>query len=139
MRQIEIAELMCAAGNFSVGYSKCLVAATPGEQLVDRDRPKEIAGLTADDIARIEYETQSLGREFALIEESHGKNVLNLVIVVGYVRRLLDKGRVMRYLSQKHPELLAEFQKLLESRNLNDECQSSAKGDQSPADQAQAL
>lgn len=33
MRQIEIAELMCAADNYSIGYVKCLVAATPTESV----------------------------------------------------------------------------------------------------------
>lgn len=40
MRQIEIAELMCAAFNFSLGYAKCLVGATPAEQTLDGDRVK---------------------------------------------------------------------------------------------------
>ena len=103
MRQIEIAELMCAANNFSVGYAKCLVAATPAEQLVDAERAKEIRGLSPEDISRMEHEMESLGREFKLIEESHGKNVLNLVIVVGYLRKLLDNARVVRFLCPEPP------------------------------------
>lgn len=120
MRQIEIAELMCAAGNFSVGYAKCLVAATPAEQLVDGDRGKDARGLSPEDVSRMEHEMESLGREFKLIEESHGKNVLNLVLVVGYLRKLLDNPRVLRYLAQHQPEIRAEFQKLVESRSLSD-------------------
>jgi ParB-like chromosome segregation protein Spo0J len=120
MRQIEIAELMCAAGNFSVGYAKCLVAATPAELLVDAERGKDVRGLSPEDVARMEHEMESLGREFKLIEESHGKNVLNLVLVVGYLRKLLENSRVQRYLGQHHPEILAEFQRLVESRSLTD-------------------
>ncbi len=120
MRQIEIAELMRAAGNFSVGYAKCLVTASPAEQMVDSDRPKEFRGLSPEDIARMEHEVETLGREFKLIEDSHGKNVLNLVLVGGYLRKLLDNARVVRYLSQNHPEILAEFQKLVEAKNLQD-------------------
>lgn len=120
MRQIEIAELMCAASNFSAGYVKCLVGATSSEQLVDGDRGKEFRGLSAEDIARMERETESLGREFKLIEESHGKNVLNFVLVVGYIKKIMDNSRVVRFLSQNHPEVLTEFQKLVEIRNLSD-------------------
>lgn len=83
MRQIEIAELMCAAGNFSVGHTKCLVTATPEDQLIDAGRAKEAHGLSPEDISRMEHEMESLGREFKLIEESHGKNTLNLVLVIG--------------------------------------------------------
>ena len=120
MRQIEISELMRAACNFSVGYAKCLIAATPVDQFIETEKAKETRGLSPEDVSRMERETESLGREFKLIEESHGKNVLNLVLVVGYLRKMLDNARVVRHLSQHHPEILAEFQKLVESKNLND-------------------
>jgi hypothetical protein len=120
MRQIEIAELMCAAGNYSVAYAKCLVAATPAEQLVDADRGKDARCLSPEEVSRMEHEMESLGRDFKLIEESHGKNVLNLVLVIGYLRKIMDNPRVVRYLAQHQPEIKAEFQKLVESRNLAD-------------------
>jgi hypothetical protein len=115
-----VAELNCAAGNYSEGYVKCLVAATPPDQLVDEELPKEFRGLSPEDVARMEHEMAMLGREFKLIEESHGKNVLNLVIVNGYLNKLLDNARVVRFLSQNHPEILTEFQKLLASRILHE-------------------
>jgi hypothetical protein len=120
IRQIEVAELICAAGNYSEGYVKCLVTATPADQLVEEERAKEIRGLSPEDVARMEHEMATLGREFKQIEESHGKNVLNLVIVNGYLKKLLDKPRVVRFPSQNHPEILTEFQKLAEARNLQD-------------------
>lgn len=120
MRQIEMAELMCATNNFSSAYAKCMVAATHQEQLIEPERPKEFRGMTSDDIARMEREMVTLGREFKLIEESHGKNVFELTIVNGYLRKLLDSARVVRYLSQHHPEILSEFQKIVEARNLSD-------------------
>lgn len=120
IRQIEVAELICAAGNYSEGYVKCLVAATPPDQLVEEERPKEFRGLSPEDVGRMEHEMATLGREFKLIEESHGKNVLNLVIVNGYLKKLLDNARVVRFLSQNHPEILTEFQKLLESRSFHE-------------------
>ncbi len=123
MRQIEIAELMCAAGNYSVAYAKGLVAATPAEQLVNGDRGKDARGLTPEEVSRMEHEMESLGREFKLIEESHGKNTLNLVLVVGYLRKIMDNPRVLRYLEQHQPEIRAEFQKLVESRSLADSAQ----------------
>jgi len=116
MRQIEIAELMCAAGTFTVGYARCLVATTPAEQLADGER-KEVRGLSPEDVARMEREMESHAAEFRLIEESHGKNVLNLVLVVGYLRKLADNARVVRYLSQRYPEILVELQKLVESQS----------------------
>ena len=40
----------------------------------------------------MEWEMESLNQDFRLIEESHGRNVLNLVLVVGYLKKLLDNA-----------------------------------------------
>ena len=119
MRQIEMAELMVASRNVTVSYAKCLVAATAQEQLLEPDSPKEIAGLTPEDIARMEREMRVLEADFRRMEESHGQNVLNLVVAVAYVRRLLESASVVKFLSRKHPDLLAEFERLVESTDLS--------------------
>ena len=118
MRQIEMAELMIASNNFSTPYAKCLVAATQQESLIESERAKAISGLRPDDVARIEREMQSLEGDFRTIEESHGKNVLNLVVVVGYVRRLLDNAAVVKFLSRQFPDIYGEFEKLAEVTDL---------------------
>jgi hypothetical protein len=66
----------------------------------------------------MEREMDSLVRDLRLIEDSHGRNVLNLVLVVGYLKKLLDNARVVRYLSQNYAEILAEFQKIAETKSL---------------------
>lgn len=129
LRQIEIAELMLAAGNLSVGYVKCLVAASPVEGLVDPERGKEARGLTPEEVSRMEHEMESLGREFKLIEESHGKNAVSLTVVAAYLKKLVDNTRVSRYLGQHHPEIHAEFQRLVEARNLADGVPAKAPGE----------
>lgn len=35
----------------------------------------------------------------------------------GYLKKLLDNGRVVRFLAQKHKDLLCEFQKIIESES----------------------
>jgi len=117
MRQIEMAELMVAANNFSAKYAACLYAATPPEQLLESEKPKEIRGLSPEDISRIEREMESLNQDFRLIEESHGRNVLNLVLVVGYLRKLLDNARSSGSFPtlRRHP---GEFQKIVETKSL---------------------
>lgn len=42
------------------------------------------------------------------------------MIVVGYLKKLLDNARVVRYLAGNCTELLTEFQKMAESRTLTD-------------------
>jgi hypothetical protein len=87
------------------------------------DRPessKIIDGLSQAEIARMEREMGSVTKDFKQIEETYGKNVLNLVIVVGYLKRLLDNARVVRYLAQSYLEILTELQKIIEGRSLTD-------------------
>jgi hypothetical protein len=118
MRQIEMAELMVASNTFSSRYAQCLLAATPQDQLLEPDKPKDIRGLSPEDMSRMEREMEHLGQDLRSVEDSHGRNVLNLVLVVGYLKKLLDNARVVRYLSQHCREILAEFQKIVETKSL---------------------
>ena len=120
LRQIEVAELMVSANNFTVGYARCLVATTPADQLTDGEREKEARGLAPEDVARMEHEMASYARELRVIEESHGRNALYLTVVTGYLKRLTDNPRVARYLGQHYPEIQVEFHKQVESRSLAD-------------------
>ncbi|MCE9635793.1 MAG: ParB N-terminal domain-containing protein [Planctomycetes bacterium] len=121
MRQMQMAELMISSRNFTVAYAKCLIAATAQKQLVDQASPKEVKGLTPEDIARMERETQTLETDFRGIEKAHGQNVLKLVVAVGYVRRLLDSAAVVKYLSRKCPDLLAELGRIVETVDLTND------------------
>ncbi len=118
MRQIEMAELMVAANNFSGSYAQCLLAATPQDQLLEPNKPKEVNGLSPEDMSRMEREMENLAQDLRAVEDSHGRNVLDLVLVVGYLKKLLENARVVRYLSQHSADILAEFQKLVESKTL---------------------
>jgi hypothetical protein len=51
MRQIEVADLLVAASNFSVPYTRALLAATRPNMLVDPDK-KAIDGLSPEQAAR---------------------------------------------------------------------------------------
>lgn len=116
MRQIEAAQLMVAMNKFSITYGKSLVGATPQSQLVETARPKHVEGLTDEQVALMEQESANLDREFRLMEQSYGADHLDLVVATGYLHRLLENARIVRYLAQNFPELLAEFQKIAEQQ-----------------------
>ncbi|WP_298966447.1 plasmid partitioning protein RepB C-terminal domain-containing protein [uncultured Roseibium sp.] len=115
LRQIEAAQLMVTMNKFSITYAKSLLSATPPAQLVEGSKSKKNSGLSQEQIDLMEQESANLDREVRLIEESYGKDHLDLVIAIGYVRRLLENARVVRHLAQHYPELLAEFQKMVDS------------------------
>jgi hypothetical protein len=112
VRQVEAAQLMIAMNKFSINYAKSLVGATPQSQLVDSSQPKKVTGLSDAQMALMEQESASLDREFRLIEDSYGTDNLNLVVATRYIGRMLGNVRIVRYLAQHYPELLAEFQKI---------------------------
>jgi hypothetical protein len=118
LRQIEMAELMGASGIFSAPYAQFLHAATPQDQLLEPDKPKELRGLRPEDMARIEKEMQSLSQDFRLIEETHGRNVLDLVLACAYLRKLFENNAVAKYVAGAFPDFLAELKKIIEATAL---------------------
>ena len=114
MRQIEVAELMIAMDNYSVSYSKALLAATPRDQLLEPDKSKSFKGISAEKIAQMESEMAKLQREMKLIEDSYGPDHLILVLARGYLVSLLENEEVSRYLVQNHSEILSEFNRISE-------------------------
>ncbi|HUJ30550.1 MAG TPA: plasmid partitioning protein RepB C-terminal domain-containing protein [Candidatus Acidoferrum sp.] len=118
MRQIEVAELLLASANFSVPYAKALLAATQPDMLLEPDKHKVVEGLTPEQIAKMEKEMEVLQRDLKLVEESHGNQVLNLVLARSYLARLFDNGRVARYLGQHHADIFRELQMVCEGSSL---------------------
>jgi hypothetical protein len=121
MRQVEVAELMIAMDNYSVSYSKALLAATPQNQLVESEKPKSFKGISTERIAQMESEMARLQREMKLIEDSYGPDHLNLVLARGYLVSLLENEEVSRYLAQNHSEILSEFRRISEVVSMGPE------------------
>lgn len=112
IRQIEMAELMIATGNFTKGYAQALLMGTPKDQRLDSAIPKKIAGLSLEDVARMEQEMENVERDFKAAEESYGENVLNLTLARGYVKKLLENAKIVRYLNSNHSDIFTEFESL---------------------------
>lgn len=111
MRQIEAAQLMIAMNRFSISYAKSLVAATSDDQLVE-GRKRRPLGLTDEQAALMQRESENLGREIRMVEASYSADHLDMMLATGYIVRLLSNARVVRYLAQHYADLLGEFQKI---------------------------
>jgi hypothetical protein len=118
MRQIEVAEILTAADNYSVPYVKALFAGTQADMLIDPDKHKTVQGLTPEQVTKMEKEMEVLQRDLKLVEESHGNQVLNLVLARGYVLKLSKNSRVARYLGQHHADIFRELQTISEGSSL---------------------
>lgn len=114
LRQIEAAELMVNANNYSVAYASAILAGTPQAQLVEATKPKRVKGVTPEAVARMEKELARLQEGITSIQDSYGEDHLQLTVLRGYLARLLGNARVVRYLMQTRPEFLSEFQTIAE-------------------------
>ena len=121
LRQVEVVELMISMNNFTVPYSKALLAATPPDQLVDANKPKAVEGLSGEQIAQMEKEMASLQRGIKRIEDTYGPDHLHLVLASGYVRSLLGNDKISRYLGKHHGEIWEEFVKISEATSMGSE------------------
>jgi hypothetical protein len=118
-RQIEAAELMISAGNYTMSYAKALLAGTRQADLLRPDQPKKIDGMTPEQMERMEREMAALTQDFKALEASYGDDVLHLVIASGYLTRLVTNSAIERYLKQRHPELLGEFRAIISAASLD--------------------
>lgn len=110
LRQLEAAELLVNANNYSVAYASAILAGTPQTQLAEGSKPKRIKGITPEAMARMESELARLQELITSIQETYGQDHLHLTVVKGYLAKLLGNARVVRYLMQHRPEFLTEFQ-----------------------------
>lgn len=118
MRQIEVAELMVAAQNFSLPYVKALLAATRHDMLADLGKQDVTEGLTPEQVTKMEKEMEALQRDLKMVEESHGNEVLNLVLARAYLKKLFANTRVVRYLNEHCPDIFIELQRIAEEASL---------------------
>jgi len=108
-RQVECVELMVSANNLTVAYAQALFAATPSNMIVGETKSRKMAGVSADQMAKMEREMGNLQEQFKLAEQSYGQDVLNLVLAKGYLAKLMANDAILRHLTKHHPDVLNEF------------------------------
>lgn len=118
IRQIEAAELMISSNNYTVPYTQALFAATPKDQLVEQQKPKKIEGVSAEGLALMEKEAAVVEKDFRIVKDSYGKDILNLVLASGYLTKLLNNDRIVRYLSNNYSDILFEFKRIIKAISL---------------------
>lgn len=117
-RQVECVELMVAANKITVAYAQAMLVATPGDLLVEGKSPRKLPGVTPEQLARMEREMSNLQGQYKMAEQAYGTDVLNLVLARGYLAKLLANSAISRYLKQRQPDVLAEFESILKTVSL---------------------
>jgi ParB-like chromosome segregation protein Spo0J len=114
IRQIEAAEFLINANNYSVSYATAILAGTPQAQLVDPATPKRMKGMTAEALARMEGELSRLQQAISSIQDTYGQDHLHLTVVKGYLAKLIGNPKVAKYLEKSQPEFLSEFRNIVQ-------------------------
>jgi ParB-like chromosome segregation protein Spo0J len=110
VRQIEIAELMVSANNYTKSYAEALVLGTRRDELVKPEEPKRKHGMTREEIAKMELEMEAIERDVKTVEGAYGENMLNLTVARGYIKRLLENAKVVRFLTASYRDIFTEFE-----------------------------
>jgi ParB-like chromosome segregation protein Spo0J len=118
MRQIEIADMMVTHNNFFTGYAEALVLGTSKDQMVNPDVPKKKKGLSAEDIARMESEMESLERDLKTVTDNYTENMFTLQTAQTYIKNLLKNAKVVRYLNANHAEIYSEFESIAAAESV---------------------
>jgi ParB-like chromosome segregation protein Spo0J len=118
-RQVECVELMVSANTITVAYAEAMLVATPTTMLVDGKKPTKLAGVTQEQMAKMEREMSNLQGQYKMVEQTYGQDVLNLVLAKGYLAKLLENKSVARYLRQRQSEVLTEFEAIVQTVSLD--------------------
>jgi hypothetical protein len=110
---------MVSANNITVSYAEALLVATPAEMLVDGRKPHKLTGVTQEQSLRMEREMANLQGQYKLVEQTYAEDVLNLVLARGYLAKLLENKSVVRYIKQRRPEVLEQFEVIVQTVSLD--------------------
>lgn len=113
MRQIQVAELMIGANNYSNAYAKAMLSLTPINNLEVPPNPKKEESLSPEQIASMETELAQLESEYKIAEQSLGTDVLSMVVYRGYLSSLIENREVAEYLSTRYTEIFNEFKRIV--------------------------
>jgi ParB-like chromosome segregation protein Spo0J len=119
LRQLEVAELMASASNYTFNYAKALLATTKPADLHKPDELKKATGLSFEQMARLEREMSLISHDYKELEMSYGDDMLVLVVAAGYLDRLLTKPEIERFLVNRHPEFLENFRAIVSATSLD--------------------
>jgi len=110
-RQIDMARMMIEANNYHAGYVEGLVLGTRKE-LLAVNLPKKKKGMSAEAIAKMEQEMETLESGMKAITENYKDNMFTLQTAHTYVKTLLKNSRVAKFLKAKHAEISTEFENM---------------------------
>jgi hypothetical protein len=66
----------------------------------------------------MELEMETIERDLKAVEVAYGENMLNLSPARGYIKRLLDNVKVVKFMAGACREILSEFESTVASETV---------------------
>lgn len=116
-RQIEMVELMNSANNYTKIYAEALLIGTSKEKL-STSQPKPGRKIKPEEVAQMEMEMDSLGKEYKACEAVFSEKMLMLTVFRRYVMRLMANEKVNRFIRSRHSGIHAELEAIVASETV---------------------
>jgi vacuolar-type H+-ATPase subunit I/STV1 len=113
IRQIDMAQTMISVANYSYSYATALLYGTKPDQLQDKQSLKKAKELKPEEIARMQEESGQIEKELKMYKDAYGENSLKFNATQRYWKKLLDNPRIVRFLENRHRDILDEFRELV--------------------------
>lgn len=120
IRQLEVAELMISANNYSSNYAKALLAMSKPSDLHRPQDFKKATGLSAEQMERLEREMATANNDYKEIEASYGDDLLLLVIAAGFFERILSRPAIEQFFASGHQEMLEGLRGIVAAVSLDE-------------------
>ena len=114
--QIQAAERMIHANNYSATMAKTLLTITKPELMVSPAKIIRSSPGSAAKLSLLQEESDMLLADVKKVEETYATQALDLTLSIGYIEHLLASPRVQKYLTKHHPDILNEFRKMLDEK-----------------------
>ncbi|MEB3755162.1 plasmid partitioning protein RepB C-terminal domain-containing protein [Acinetobacter sp. MD2(2019)] len=113
IRQIECAELMISMNNLTVPYAKALLMTTPQNMLIEVMKPSKKNNGSFEAIKKMEVDTANIHLQIKSLEPSYAQDTLNLVLGIGYLKKMLANNNVQQYLEKNNNDIYSQFQSII--------------------------
>ena len=135
-RQVEAVELMVSSNTITVAHAEALLKATPPQQRTDV-KPTEHDKKTSpmEQIVKLEKEMSQVQTQYKDAEQNYGSDLLNLVVAKGYMTKLLSNEAVKSYIQRHEPDILEQFELVVNTVSMEEAVQLQGGQAESPAEQ----
>jgi len=128
-RQVEAVELMVASNTITVAHAEALLKATPPEQRADLKPAERDKTSPIEQIVKLEKEMSQVHTQYKDAEQNYGSDLLNLVVAKGYLTKLLANEAVKSYIQRHEPEILEQFELVVNTVSMEEAVQQQLEAD----------